>query len=154
MDVIQRIQALGFSITTAGDLAAIHCHTATGTVVVTGPLAAFIATARAERDANGRPFAPAPKARAAIFEADAQAVPPGRKPRDDRPAAVGSRTSPARLALLRSLYARRESTPLKQLAAEAGLTSSGLYCRFNQFAAADYAARGKAPVLKPSGKLL
>lgn len=50
------IDAQALDVLHAGDRCALHCHTAGGTVIVRLPLARFVASARAPRDANGRTF--------------------------------------------------------------------------------------------------
>lgn len=163
VDVVQRIAAQGFAVTTAGDLVAVHCYTARGTVIVTGPLVAFVGAARAERDANGRPFAEKTSNRA-VMEADAaeaRALAPVPLP-EPVPAAAAeaavqpsckrgwSRMTPERQARI-DAAARRVlagELPHAQAAREIGEPVSYLHT------AAGRLRRESRAVLKPNGKIL
>lgn len=81
VDVVERVHAQALAATSAGEQVAMHCHTATGTVIVTVPLPAFLAAVRGPRDANGRPWPHPRRSNREILEADAAATrPPLLKP--------------------------------------------------------------------------
>jgi len=153
VDVVARHYAQALAVTTAGDIAAIHCHTSHGTVVITASLALFVQALRGPFDSNGRPIEHGRAARVASQdELDAAALPPPRKGQ----VGVGKRRlSPEREALLRALWARRiGGEPVVALATEAKCSTDTLYLWFKHFQAADLAASTRPPALKPSGKLL
>lgn len=159
--MLQRVAAQGFAVTTAGDLVAIHCYTAQGTVIVTGPLVAFNDTARAERDANGRPFA-ARISTMAVLEADAAqaraAVPapvPVPLPVLEEPVRLSAkrtwqRMTPERQARIDAAARRVLAGELQhaQAAREIGEPVSYLHT------AAGRLRRESRAVLKPNGKIL
>lgn len=148
-DVVGRVEAQAFTTTTAGDQVALYCHTATGTVVVRGPLAAFIASARADRDANGQPFR-RPCSSLAVLEADAAAsayVPPTETGKITR-----TRMTPERLARIEaaacSIIANPELRP-RRVAEEIREPLSTLYATLGRLR-----RQARPPVLKPGGAIL
>lgn len=71
-DVVGRLHAQALDVTTAGELVALHCHTAKGTVVVTVAMPVFATAARGPRDGNGRPWPEPRRSSRDVLETDAE----------------------------------------------------------------------------------
>ena len=143
MDVIARHQAQALAVTTAGDAAALHCHTKQGTIVITLPLSVFIAAARGEKDANGQPFSAPATSRQAVFEADAEALPPKTKGLPRMTADLKERIQQAA-----AFYIGQRAISGAEVARRYGITAHNLW---NEVGRIRNSAGG--PVLKPSGKI-
>lgn len=171
VDVIQREHAQALSVATAGELVALHCHTASGTIVVTVPLVVFQAAARGERDGNGRPWPAARRSSIEVLEADAEETRPAsnphlvRKPHEcgfeagapayTPPTATGkitrARMTPERQQRIDEAALRIIATGEKAVAvaAEIGEPINYIYSALGRLR-----TQSRPPVPKPSGKLL
>lgn len=149
--IVQRVVAQALTVTHTSEMAAIHCHTPAGTVLVVCDLSAFMAAARADRDANGRHFPEARAARAqAACIADAAALPaPAYSPRGRK---LLVKMTPERRAKIDEAARRIIANPgmrATPVAEEIGEPVAYLYKALGRLRRQE-----RAPVAKPNGRLL